>query len=55
MATVIGLVGGGGIGNLLNLYMLQARWYQVGTIVLAIAIVVWILDYLSAKIREAVY
>ncbi len=55
MATVIGLVGGGGIGNLLNLYMLQARWYQVGTIVLAIAIVVWVLDYLSAKIREAVY
>ncbi len=55
MATVIGLVGGGGIGNLLNLYMLQARWYQVGTIVLVIAAVVWVLDYLSAKIREAVY
>jgi len=55
MATVIGLVGGGGIGNLLNLYMLQARWEQVGTIVLVVALVVWTMDYLSAKIREAVY
>ncbi len=55
MATVIGLVGGGGIGNLLNLYMLQARWEQVGTIVIVVALVVWTMDYLSAKIREAVY
>ena len=55
MATVIGLVGGGGIGNLLNLYMLQARWEQVGTIIIVVALVVWTMDYLSAKIREAVY
>jgi ABC-type phosphate/phosphonate transport system permease subunit len=30
-------------------------WSQVGTIVLVIAIVVWMMDYLSARIREAIY
>lgn len=55
MATIIGLVGGGGVGSLLIIYMGQARWEQVGAIVLVIATVVWVMDYLSAKIREAVY
>ncbi|MHC4306713.1 MAG: ABC transporter permease subunit, partial [Planctomycetota bacterium] len=55
MATIIGLVGGGGVGQLLMQYQGLAMWSQVGTIVLVIAIVVWIMDYLSARIREAIY
>lgn len=53
MATVIGLVGGGGIGTMLVQYQMLAQWHHVGLIVLLIAIVVWIMDWLSAKIREA--
>ena len=55
MATVIGLVGGGGIGTLLIQYQGLARWHEVGTMVITIAVVVWLMDYLSARIREAIY
>lgn len=55
MATVIGLVGGGGIGTLLFQYQGHADWQSVGTIIIAIALVVWIMDYLTARIREAIY
>jgi len=55
MATIIGLVGGGGIGTMLMQYQGLARWHEVGLIVLMIAFVVWIMDYISAKIREAIY
>jgi phosphonate transport system permease protein len=54
MATVIGLVGGGGIGTLLVQYQGLARWHEVGLIILLIAAVVWIMDYLSSKIRAAI-
>lgn len=53
MATIIGMVGGGGIGTLLMQYQGLAQWREVGLIVLLIAVVVWIMDYLSARIREA--
>jgi len=55
MATIIGLVGGGGIGTMLMQYQGLARWHEVGLIILMIAFVVWIMDYISAKIREAIY
>lgn len=55
MATVIGLVGGGGIGTMLMQYQGLAQWHEVGLIVIMIAIVVWIMDYISAKIRESIY
>lgn len=55
MATVIGLVGGGGIGTMLMQYQGLARWHEVGLIILMIAFVVWVMDYISAKIREAIY
>jgi phosphonate transport system permease protein len=55
MATIIGLVGGGGIGNLLMQYQGLARWREVGLIVIMIAFVVWVMDYMSARIREAIY
>ncbi len=53
MATIIGLVGGGGIGSMLIQYQMLADWKSVGMIVLIIAVVVWIMDYLSARVREA--
>ncbi len=55
MATIIGLVGGGGIGTMLMQYQGLARWHEVGLIVLMIAFVVWVMDYISAKVREAIY
>lgn len=53
MATIIGMVGGGGIGTLLMLYQGQAMWPEVGTIILVIAFVVWFMDTASAYLREA--
>jgi phosphonate transport system permease protein len=53
MATIIGLVGGGGIGTLFMQYQGQAMWNEVGTIVLVITFVVWFMDTASAYIREA--
>ena len=53
MATVIGLVGGGGIGTLLIQYQGQAMWREVGCIILVIAVIVWLMDTASAYIREA--
>lgn len=54
MATIIGLVGGGGIGNMLIQYQNQAQWSEVGALILLIAFVVWAMDSASAYIREAV-
>lgn len=53
MATIVGFVGGGGIGTLLFLYQQQGKWAEVGTIALVIAFVVWFMDTASAYIREA--
>ena len=53
MATIIGFVGGGGIGVMLLEYQGQARWHEVGCIVVVIAFVVWSMDSLSAHIRNA--
>jgi phosphonate transport system permease protein len=53
MATIIGLVGGGGIGTMLIQYQGQAMWPEVGTIIFVIAVVVWVMDTASAYLREA--
>jgi len=52
MATILGLVGGGGIGALLINYQQMAIWPKVGTIMVFITLVVWILDLVSARARE---
>ncbi|HPQ71890.1 MAG TPA: phosphonate ABC transporter, permease protein PhnE [bacterium] len=52
MATIIGLVGGGGIGQMLMQYQQLVKWQAVGLCMWLIALVVWIMDILSAKIRE---
>lgn len=54
MATIIGLVGGGGIGTLLIKFQGQAMWPEVGCIIVVIAVVVWLLDAASAYLREAI-
>ncbi len=51
MATVIGLVGGGGIGTMLMQYQGLAKWNEVGLLAITIAIIVWLMDYSSSKIR----
>lgn len=53
MATIVGFVGGGGIGKLLIAYQGQAMWREMGCIFFVIAVVVWLLDQASAYIREA--
>ena len=52
MSTIIGFVGGGGVGLLLQQQINLLRYRDAGVIVLAIAIVVSFLDYASAYIRE---
>ncbi|MFP4343212.1 MAG: phosphonate ABC transporter, permease protein PhnE [Anaerolineales bacterium] len=52
MSTVIGLVGGGGIGFLLIQYIRLLNFRAAGIAVWFIAITVAILDYVSAEIRE---
>lgn len=54
MATVIALVGGGGIGRFFFYYKSQLDWNQVGAVTIVIASVVWILDYISGKAREKI-
>lgn len=54
MATIIGLVGGGGIGTMIMQYQGQAMWQEVGCLVFVIAFVVWVMDTTSAYIREAI-
>jgi phosphonate transport system permease protein len=52
MSTVIGLVGGGGIGYLLTQWIRVLDYSAAGIAVWFIAFTVAILDYVSAEIRE---
>jgi phosphonate transport system permease protein len=54
MSTIIGFVGGGGIGFLLTQYIQLLDWAKAGTAIWAIAIVVIVIDLASARIRQAV-
>jgi phosphonate transport system permease protein len=54
MSTIIGFVGGGGIGFLLKQQIDLLRYKQAGVAMLAIAVVVSVLDYTSAWIREKI-
>jgi phosphonate transport system permease protein len=51
-ATVIGMVGGGGIGLYLIQWIQNNQLRAVSAAFIAIAVVVILLDYLSAKVRE---
>ncbi len=52
MATILGIIGGGGIGDLLVNYSQIGSWSKVGTIIFFITIVVWAMDMASGKARE---
>jgi|Deesub1362A_J573_1020465.scaffolds.fasta_scaffold02190_7 phosphonate transport system permease protein len=51
MATVVGVVGGGGIGQDLFFYLKGNLWTQAGTVMLFIIALVWAIDYFSARLR----
>ena len=52
LSTIIGLVGGGGIGFLLIQWIRQFQYSYAGIAVWLITITVALLDYVSAEIRE---
>jgi len=53
ISTIIGFVGGGGIGYYLSEKINSMLGYrQAGTAIWAIIIVVWVLDFLSAEVRK---
>lgn len=50
-ATVLGLVGAGGIGTLLQLQQMGSNWPAVGVIIIGIILTVGVIDFVSAKLR----
>ncbi len=54
MSTIIGFVGGGGIGFLLQQWINLLQYHKAGTALLAIALVVITLDMISARLREKI-
>ena len=52
LSTIIGLVGGGGIGFILIQYINLLQWNQAATALWLIGIVVIVMDWASAVIRE---
>ena len=54
LSTIIGFAGGGGIGFLLQQYINLLNYRAAATAMLAIAIVVSTLDYVSSTLRQRV-
>ncbi len=52
MATVVGMVGGGGIGFRLMQYLLGWAFPEATVLTLLIILMVWVLDWFSARLRE---
>jgi phosphonate transport system permease protein len=53
MATIIGFAGGGGIGLTLTTFFGSLQYHKAGTVVAIIVIVVALMDFASAKLRQA--
>jgi phosphonate transport system permease protein len=53
MATIIGFAGGGGIGLTLTTFFGSLQYHKAGTVVAVIVIVVSLMDFASAKLRQA--
>jgi len=51
MATIIGALGGGGIGQMLIQYTRLWDWERAGMLILLIIATVWIMDYVSGRLR----
>jgi phosphonate transport system permease protein len=54
MSVIIGMVGGGGIGQPLYQYMNLLRWRSAGMVLWLVVAVVWLMDIASAKLREVI-
>jgi len=53
-STILGIIGAGGIGTLLNMNIIWRNWENVGLIVVAIGLMIGTIDILSKKIRMRV-
>ena len=52
ISTIIGFVGGGGIGYYLSQRINSFEYSKAGTAIWAIVAVVWVMDFLSAEVRK---
>ncbi len=52
ISTIIGFVGGGGIGYFLSQQINLLNYHQAGTAIWVIVAVVWAMDFLSSEIRK---
>jgi len=52
ISTIIGFVGGGGIGYYLSQRINSFEYSRAGTAIWAIVAVVWVMDFLSAEVRK---
>jgi phosphonate transport system permease protein len=52
LATIIGFAGGGGIGLTLTTFFGSLQYHKAGTVVAFIVLVVALMDFASAKLRE---
>jgi phosphonate ABC transporter permease subunit PhnE len=52
MATIIGFAGGGGIGLTLTTFFGSLQYHKAGTVVACIVVVVALMDFASAKLRQ---
>jgi phosphonate transport system permease protein len=52
MSTVIGYVGGGGIGQQFRIWVQLGQYGEAGVALWAIVVMVWVMDYVSARTRE---
>ncbi len=50
-ATILGLVGAGGIGTLLDLQRKGGNWQAIGVILIGIIVTIGVIDYFSTKLR----
>jgi phosphonate transport system permease protein len=53
MATIIGFAGGGGIGLTLTTFFGSLEYHKAGTVVAFIVLVVAVMDFASARLRQA--
>jgi phosphonate transport system permease protein len=53
MATIIGFAGGGGIGLTLSTFFGSLQYHKAGTVVVFIVVVVALMDFTSAKLRQS--
>ena len=54
ISTILGFVGGGGIGYYLSQRINVLEYQKAGTAIWAIVAVVWAMDFFSAEIRKQV-